>query len=67
MAAEPDIYRTANLLITKYGEMAPAGATIKADKLIEDCDAKGPALWLKVARAAEELSSDERPPDATLH
>ena len=28
MTSGPDIYRTANLLVCKYGEMAPMGAII---------------------------------------
>ncbi len=67
MYSNPSIYRTANLLIRKYGEMAPVGAIIKADTLMEAGDMAGRSLWMKVAKAAEELLSDERPGDATLH
>ena len=31
MGTESEIYRTANLLIQKYGEMAPPAAFIRAD------------------------------------
>jgi hypothetical protein len=65
--SDPSIYRTANLLIRKYGEMAPVGAIIKADPLMEAGDLAGQTLWMKVAKAAEELLSDERPGDATVH
>ena len=67
MSSDPSIYRTANLSIRKYGEMAPVGAIIKADTLMEAGDMAGRTLWMKVAKAAEELLSDERPGDATLH
>jgi hypothetical protein len=67
MAADPSIYRTANLLIRKYGDMAPVGAIIKADSLKEAGDMAGRTLWMKVAKVAEELLSDERPGDATVH
>ena len=67
MISNPDIYRTANLLIRKYGEMAPVGAVIKADSLMEAGDTAGRTLWMKVAKAAAELLSGERPGDATVH
>jgi len=67
MTADPSIYRTANLLICEYGKMAPAGAIIKADSLMEAGDLAGRALWMKIAKATEELLSDERPSDATVH
>ena len=67
MTADPSIYRTANLLVRKYGEMAPVGAILKADSLLEAGDMAGRTLWMKVAKAAEELLSDERPGDATVH
>lgn len=67
MTADSSIYRTANLLIRKYGDMAPVGAIIKADSLMEAGDMAGRTLWMKVAKAAEELLSEERPGDATLH
>ena len=54
-------------MIRKYGEMVPVGAIIKADSLMEAGDLAGQTLWMKVAKAAEELLSDERPGDATVH
>ena len=67
MTADPSIYRTANLLVRKYGEMAPVGAIIKADPLVKAGDLAGRALWMKVAKVAEALLSDERPGEATVH
>lgn len=67
MTSGPDVYRTANLLICKYGEMAPMGAIIKAESLMEAGDAMGRTLWIKVAKAAEELLSEDRPGGATVH
>lgn len=67
MATDSDILRTANLLVEQYGEMAPAGAKIKADQLQDSGDVPGRRLWLRVAKAAEELLSEERPPSDTLH
>ncbi len=63
----PEVYRTANLLIEEYGELAPAGAFIKADQLRDQGDVAGHGLWLSIARAAEDLLSAERPTGALLH
>lgn len=61
MRTAAEIYRTASLMIEQYGEMAPAGAFIRADQLREDGDLTGRALWLKVAQTAEELLSQRVP------
>ena len=69
MGTETVIYRTANLLITEYGEMAPPAAFIRADQLLEKGDLSGRRVWLRVARAAESLLS-EKPPapgDVSIH
>ncbi len=67
MATDSDIRRTASLLVEQYGEMAPAGAKIKADHLDANGDRAGNRVWLRVARATEELLSEERPPASTVH
>ena len=67
MGTKSEIFRTANLLIEKYGEMAPVGANIRADQLRDRCDLPGRTVWLKIARAAEELLCEELPKDAKLH
>lgn len=61
MLTAAEIYRTASLMIDQYGEMAPAGAFIRADQLKEDGDLSGRAIWLKVAQTAEELLSERVP------
>ena len=66
MTADPSIYQTTNLLVRKYGEMAPVGAIIKADSLMKAVDLAGRALWMKVANEAEALLPDERPGEATV-
>lgn len=54
-------------MIEEYGEFAPAGAFIKADQLRDAGDAAGREVWLRIARAAEELLSDERPQNCVMH
>ena len=67
MSNSADVYRTATLLIEEYGELAPAGAFIKADQFRDKGDARGEDIWLRIAKAAEELLSHERPTDCVLH
>ncbi|HIC28537.1 MAG TPA: hypothetical protein EYO85_03685 [Rhodospirillales bacterium] len=69
MGTETDIYRTANLLIKEYGEMAPPAAFIRADQLFEKGDLSGRRVWLRVARAAEGLLSEKAPApgDTSIH
>ena len=69
MGTETDIYRTANLLIKEYGEMAPPAAFIRADQLFEKGDLSGRRVWLRVARAAEGLLFEKAPApgDTSIH
>jgi len=69
MGTESEIYRTANLLIQKYGEMAPPAAFIRADQLQERGDLSGRRVWLRIARAAEGLLSEKAPApgDTSIH
>jgi hypothetical protein len=67
MHLPPEIMRTASLLVDVYGEMAVAGAFIRADELGARGDAQGHDRWLQVARAAEDLLSVERPTGIALN
>ena len=67
MATDSDILRTANLLVEQYGEMAPAGAKIKADQLFANGDGAGRKVWLRIAQASENLLAENRPSTSTVH
>ncbi len=67
MATSSDIYRTANLLIETYGEMAAVGAAIKADECLRNGNATGRAVWLRIVRAVEELTEDSPPAGAVIN
>lgn len=62
-----DIYRTAVLLIDQYGDMAVNGAFIKADALRDKGDTEGHALWLRVAKVAEDLLSETVPENESIN
>jgi len=67
MGTDTEIYRTANLLIEEYGEMAPPAAFIRADQLFEKGDTPGRRIWLRIGRVAETLLSQRRPSGASVH
>lgn len=67
MLLSAEVYKTATLMIQEYGEFAPAGAFIKADQLRDAGDTTGREVWLQIARAAEELLSEERPQNCVMH
>ena len=67
MATSTDIYRTANLLIETYGDMAAVGAAIKADECLRNGNATGRAVWLRIVRAVEELTEDQPPAGVTIN
>ena len=67
MGTESEIYRTANLLIQQYGEMAPPAAFIRADQLFDKGDISGRRVWLSIARVAEDLLSEKRPANVSIH
>ena len=62
-----DIYRAANELIKQHGDKAPIHAAMRADELLEAGDMDGKAVWLRIAKAAEELLSDKQADGAAIH
>lgn len=67
MPFEAEIYRVATLLIDEYGEMARIGACLRADTLADRGDQRGRRQWLRVAKAVEELLSQQPPLEASAH
>lgn len=61
MATESEIYRTAGLLVREYGEMATAGANIRADHLRDAGNENGYRVWRRIAVATEDLLAESRP------
>ena len=67
MATNTEIYRAADLLVKEYGEMAPMGASLKADQMRDRGNVPARAIWLRVAKAAEELLSEAPPQNAVIN
>jgi hypothetical protein len=50
-----DIYRTAKVLIDRYGDGASLHAAGRADELLDKGDMEGRRVWLRVHEAVLEL------------
>jgi len=59
MISDLDIYRTAALLVRKFGDDAPLQAGTRADLRLDYGDLEGVVLWLKVLAAAKALLAKE--------
>ena len=67
MTSDIDIYRSANLLIERYGEDAPIHAAMSADKMMARGDLDGYAVWKLIMKAVDELEAKAGPGSAKLH
>ena len=56
MIPEIDIWRVANLLLTRYGDEATAESAKRAEELAADADLAGVAVWLRVIDAIRQLA-----------
>ena len=55
MIPEIDIWRVANLMLTRYGDAAIAEGGKRAEELAADGDLAGVAVWLRVVDAVRQL------------
>jgi hypothetical protein len=53
---EIDIWRVANLMLTRYGDEATAESAKRAEELAADADLVGVAVWLRVIDAIRQLA-----------
>jgi hypothetical protein len=53
---EIEIWRVANLMLTRYGDGAVAEGTKRAEELAADGDLAGVATWLRVIDAVRQLA-----------
>ena len=67
MTSDLDIYRAANLLIKQHGDDAPIHAAMRADEMLEKGAMDGKAVWVRIAKAVEELLSDKQADGAAFH
>ena len=55
MIPEIDIWRVANLMLKRYGDLAEVESARRADELWEAGDAAGVAVWRRVMGAVRRL------------
>ena len=55
MIADIDIWRCAALMITNYGDAADIEAASEADEMLAEGDIDGQRVWLRIAKAIDEL------------
>ena len=65
MIPEIDIWRVANLMLTRYRDEATAEGTKRAEELAADGDLAGVAVWLHVIDATRQLAIT--PPFGSIH
>ncbi len=59
MTSELDIYRTANVLVKRYGEDAALEAAQRADAMLEEGSLDGQRVWKRVLAAVKEIQRQE--------
>jgi len=68
MNDELDIWRSAKLLVDRYGgEEALRLAAVRADSLLAQGDADGHAVWREILRAVAELTRTKRRADERVN
>ena len=67
MADDLDIYRSAYELVKQHGDDAPIHAAMRADAMLEAGDMDGRAVWLRIIKAIDDLTSVDVPDTTHLH
>jgi len=65
MVNDINIWRSAKLLVERYGDEAPIHAAMRVDELLDEGDVDGRTVWLRVVRAFEELLNKQ--PQGVVH
>ncbi len=67
MIPDLGIWRSAQLLVKRHGEDAPAEAAMRAGAMIEKGDLGGYVVWTQILRAVEELRRAEPKSGGAIH
>ncbi len=62
-----DIWRSANVLVKRYGEDAVLEAAKRADELLEAGDMDGYTAWKRIVAAIEDLQRSQPRPTEGVH
>ena len=60
MVTDPDVYRTAQVLVRQHGADAPIHAAMRHEALLEGGDLDGAAVWKRVLAAIDVLLVNDR-------
>ncbi len=60
MTSDPDIYRTASVLLREHGEDAALEAAQSADAMLEKGCLDGQKIWKRILAAVKEIQREER-------
>ena len=67
MTSDHDIYRSAQALIKRYGDDAPAESEKRAKDLFARDDVEGAAEWAEIATATRALLAKKQPKGGKAH
>jgi hypothetical protein len=67
MVSDLDIYRSAAVLVERYGAGAEAKAKARAESWTRQGAAVGAETWWRILAAVKELQTRERPKGTTEH
>ncbi len=67
MTSDLDIYRSANVLVTRHGADAPIHAAMRANAMLDKGDLDGFSVWKRIVKAVEELQRVEPAANRRVH
>ncbi len=67
MISDIDIYRSAHVVVKRYGEDAAIEAAMRADEMLEKGELAGYGVWRRILEAVEELERMEPAAGDRLH
>jgi len=67
MISDIDIWRSAMVMVKRYGDDAMLEAAARADQLLEDGDWQSALTWHRILDAIERLQAKARPQGECVH
>ncbi len=62
MLSDFDLWRSAQVMVKRYGDGAATEAAMRVDESLDQCNLDGKRLWMRIMQTIEELQQ-ERPRD----
>ena len=67
MLSDLDTWRTAQVMVKRYGEGAATEAAMCADEFLDQGNLDGKRLWIRIMRAIEELQRERSRDGEAVH